>query len=145
MFVSPDAGGVERARAYSKRLDATLAIIDKRRERANVTEVMNIIGDVKGKDCIIVDDMVDTAGTLSQRRARADGARRAPRRRRARRTACSRGPAVQRIDESPLEEVVVTDTIPLVDEAASLHEDQASSRSRACSARRSSASTTATR
>jgi len=65
VFVSPDAGGVERARAYSKRLNAGLAIIDKRRERANVSEVMHLIGDVKGKQCIIVDDMIDTAGTLS--------------------------------------------------------------------------------
>src|SRR5690606_2693615 len=64
VFVSPDAGGVERTRAYSKRLGASLAIIDKRRERANVSEVMHIIGDVKGKDCIIVDDLIDTAGTL---------------------------------------------------------------------------------
>src|SRR5438045_3228209 len=65
VFVSPDAGGVERARAYSKRLNASLAIIDKRRERANVSEVMNLIGDVRGKDCIIIDDMIDTAGTLA--------------------------------------------------------------------------------
>ncbi|MFO0672314.1 MAG: ribose-phosphate pyrophosphokinase [Polyangiaceae bacterium] len=63
--VSPDAGGVERARAYSKRLNASLAIVDKRRERANVSEVMNLIGDVKGRDCIIIDDMIDTAGTLT--------------------------------------------------------------------------------
>ena len=65
VVVSPDAGGVERARAYSKRLDSSLAIIDKRRERANVSEVMHLIGDVKGKQCIIVDDMIDTAGTLA--------------------------------------------------------------------------------
>jgi ribose-phosphate pyrophosphokinase len=64
VMVSPDAGGVERARAYARRLDASLAIIDKRRERANVSEVMNIIGDVEGKDCFILDDMIDTAGTL---------------------------------------------------------------------------------
>jgi len=63
-IISPDAGGVERARAYAKRLDASLAIIDKRREVANVAKVMNIIGDVKGMTCVIVDDMVDTAGTL---------------------------------------------------------------------------------
>ena len=73
--VSPDAGGVERARAYAKRLDANLAIIDKRRERANVSEVMNIIGDVKGRDCVILDDMIDTAGTLANA-ARAGGPRR---------------------------------------------------------------------
>src|SRR5262249_36511173 len=66
VVVSPDAGGVERARAYSKRLNATLAIIDKRRSSPNVSEVMHLIGDVKGKDAIIVDDMIDTAGTLAQ-------------------------------------------------------------------------------
>src|SRR4051812_42664157 len=66
VIVSPDAGGVERARAYSKRLDCPLAIIDKRRPRANASEVMNLIGDVKGKDAILIDDMVDTAGTLVQ-------------------------------------------------------------------------------
>jgi ribose-phosphate pyrophosphokinase len=65
VMVSPDAGGVERTRAYAKRLDASLAIIDKRRERANVSEVMNIIGDVKGRDCVLLDDMIDTAGTLA--------------------------------------------------------------------------------
>ncbi|MFT5443334.1 MAG: ribose-phosphate pyrophosphokinase, partial [Myxococcota bacterium] len=65
-IISPDAGGVERARAYAKRLDASLAIIDKRRERANVSEVMHIIGDVRGATCVIVDDMIDTAGTLTE-------------------------------------------------------------------------------
>ena len=65
-IISPDAGGVERARAYAKRLDASLAIIDKRREKANVSEVMNIIGDVAGETCVIVDDMVDTAGTFAE-------------------------------------------------------------------------------
>ncbi len=70
VFVSPDAGGVERTRAYSKRLDASLAIIDKRRERANVSQVVNLIGEVKGKDCIIIDDIIDTAGTLCGSRAR---------------------------------------------------------------------------
>ena len=116
MFVSPDAGGVERARAFTKRLNAALAIIDKRRERANVTEVMNLIGDVKGSDCIIVDDMIDTAGTLAEAaRALVDkGAKRV--------VACAThgvlsGPAIQRIDESPLSEVIVTDTIPLSAEA----------------------------
>ena len=63
-MVSPDAGGVERARAFAKRLDAPLAIIDKRRTEVNVAEVMNIIGDVRGKHCLIVDDLIDTAGTL---------------------------------------------------------------------------------
>jgi ribose-phosphate pyrophosphokinase len=112
VFVSPDAGGVERARAYSKRLNAGLAIIDKRRERANVSEVMNLIGDVTGKDCIIVDDMIDTAGTLcgAARALRDNGAKRV--------VAVAThgvfsGPAVERIAESPLVEVIVTDSIPL--------------------------------
>ena len=112
VVVSPDAGGVERARAYSKRLNASLAIIDKRRERANVSEVMNLIGDVKGKQCIIVDDMIDTAGTLAgAAKALIDyGATRV--------VACAThgvlsGPAIQRIVESPIDEVIVSDTIPL--------------------------------
>ena len=112
VVVSPDAGGVERARAYSKRLNASLAIIDKRRERANVSEVMNLIGDVKGKQCIIVDDMIDTAGTLT-------GAAKALIEYGATRVvACAThgvlsGPAIQRIMESPIDEVIVSDTIPL--------------------------------
>lgn len=116
VFVSPDAGGVERARAYSKRLSASLAIIDKRRERANESEVMHLIGDVEGKDCIIVDDLVDTAGTLcNAARALMDhGARKV--------VACAThavlsGPAVQRIKDSPLAELVATNTIPLTPEA----------------------------
>lgn len=110
VFVSPDAGGVERTRAYSKRLGASLAIIDKRRERANVSEVMHIIGDVKDKDCIIVDDMIDTAGTLcNAARALNDAGARSV-------VACAThgvlsGPAVQRITDSPLKEVVVTNSI----------------------------------
>jgi len=110
VFVSPDAGGVERTRAYSKRLGASLAIIDKRRERANVSEVMHIIGDVQGKDCIIVDDLIDTAGTLcNAARAVMDAGARSV-------VACAThgvlsGPAVQRIMDSPLKEVVVTDCI----------------------------------
>jgi ribose-phosphate pyrophosphokinase len=114
VFVSPDAGGVERTRAYSKRLAASLAIIDKRRERANVSEVVNLIGEVKGKDCIIIDDIIDTAGTLTgAAQALADkGARRI--------VACAShgvlsGPAVQRIADSPLAEVVVSDSIALSD------------------------------
>jgi len=111
-IISPDAGGVERSRAYAKRLDANLAIIDKRRESANIAEVMNIVGDVKGQTCVIVDDMVDTAGTLTES-ARAldrEGARAVyavithP---------VLSGPAVKRIAESPLREIIVTDTIPL--------------------------------
>ena len=115
VFVSPDAGGVERARAYSKRLGASLAIIDKRRERANVSEVMHLIGDVKDRDCIIIDDLIDTAGTLcnAAHAVMEGGARRV--------VACAShgvlsGPAVQRIDESVLEEVVVTNSIPPNDE-----------------------------
>jgi ribose-phosphate pyrophosphokinase len=112
VFVSPDAGGVERTRAYSKRLDAGLAIVDKRRERANESEVMNLIGEVRGKDCIIIDDMIDTAGTLcgAARVLQEKGARKV--------VACAShgvlsGPAVQRIADSPLAEVVVTDSIAL--------------------------------
>jgi ribose-phosphate pyrophosphokinase len=116
VFVSPDAGGVERARAFSKRLNASLAIVDKRRERANESEVMNLIGDVKGKECIIIDDMIDTAGTLcGAAQALMDhGAKRV--------VACAThgvfsGPAVARITASPLSEVVVADTIPLSESA----------------------------
>ena len=116
IVVSPDARGVERARAYAKRLDATLAIIDKRRERANVSEVMNIVGDVRGQRCVMVDDMVDTAGSLTEGaaalvRAGAEEVYAAithP---------VLSGPAIKRIDESPLKEVVVTDTIPLREDA----------------------------
>jgi ribose-phosphate pyrophosphokinase len=111
VFVSPDAGGVERARAYSKRLGASLAIIDKRRARANESEVMHLIGDVKDRDCIIVDDLIDTGGTLcnAARAVMDKGARRV--------VACAThgvfsGAALQRIDESPLDEVVVTNSIP---------------------------------
>jgi len=112
VMVSPDAGGVERARAYARRLDASLAIIDKRRERANVSEVMNIIGEVEGKDCFILDDMIDTAGTLVN-------AAKALRERGARKIvavathAVFSGPAISRITESPLERVIVTDSVPL--------------------------------
>ncbi len=116
VMVSPDAGGVERARAYAKRLNASLAIIDKRRERANVSEVMNIIGDVKGRDCVLLDDMIDTAGTLTNaaRALHEAGARRIYA---AAAHAVLSGPAVGRIVESPLTEVIVTDTIPLREEA----------------------------
>jgi len=111
VIVSPDAGGVERARAYSKRLGTSLAIIDKRRPAPNVSEVVNIIGDVRGRDAIIVDDMVDTAGTLTAaaRAVMEHGARAV--------YACaSHGvlsdPAVERIQASPLQELIITDTIP---------------------------------
>jgi len=111
VIVSPDAGGVERARAYSKRLGTSLAIIDKRRPAPNTAEVVNIIGDVKGRDAIIVDDMVDTAGTLcaAARAVMNHGARAV--------FACAShgllsGPAVERIMASPLEEIIVTDSVP---------------------------------
>jgi ribose-phosphate pyrophosphokinase len=112
VIISPDAGGVERARAYAKRLDASLAIIDKRRERANVAEVMNIIGDVKGRNCVIVDDMADTAGTLTEA-ARALKDQGAAAVYAAITHPILSGPALKRISESPLEKMIVTDTIPL--------------------------------
>jgi ribose-phosphate pyrophosphokinase len=114
--ISPDAGGVERARAYAKILGAKLAIIDKRREEANVSEVMHIIGEVSGRTCVIVDDMVDTAGTLCEaaRSLINEGA-----------TAVYgaithpvlSGPALKRISESQLSQLIVTDTIPLRQDA----------------------------
>jgi ribose-phosphate pyrophosphokinase len=116
VIVSPDAGGVERARAYAKRLDGSLAIIDKRRERANESEVMNIIGEVAGKRCLILDDIIDTAGTLvnAATALMKAGAKSV--------AACAThpvlsGPALSRIKESPLTEVVVSNSIPLSEEA----------------------------
>jgi ribose-phosphate pyrophosphokinase len=119
VFVSPDAGGVERARAWAKRLKGELAFIDKRRAKANVSEVMNIVGDVNGRDCIIVDDMIDTAGTMTNAAAalKERGAKRVMA---AATHAVLSGPALKRIAESCLEEVVVTDTIPLRDDAKAL-------------------------
>ncbi len=112
VFVSPDAGGVERTRAYAKRIGAELAIIDKRREKANVSEVMHVIGDVEGRECVILDDMIDTAGTLTNAaKALADhGAKRVLA---AATHPVLSGPAVERIKNSVMEEVIVTDTIPL--------------------------------
>jgi ribose-phosphate pyrophosphokinase len=116
MVVSPDVGGVLRARAAAKRLEADLAIIDKRRPKANVSEVMHIIGDVDGRSCVIMDDIVDTAGTLCKaaQALKENGAQRVM-------AYCTHpvlsGNAVARIDESALDEVVVTDTILLSDEA----------------------------
>lgn len=117
VVVSPDAGGTERARAFAKRLDAGLAIIDKRRSSANVSQVMHIIGDVEGQTCLIVDDMIDTAGTLCQAAdaLKAHGARAVYA------TATHpvlSGPALERISQSCLEEVVVTNTIPTGDKLA---------------------------
>jgi ribose-phosphate pyrophosphokinase len=113
--VSPDAGGVERARAFAKRLNCPLAIIDKRREEANVAEVMNVVGEVKGRNCLLVDDLIDTAGTLVK------GAEALMEKGAASVSACAThavlsGPAVRRIEESCLKEVVVTNSIPLSEE-----------------------------
>ena len=117
VVVSPDVGGVVRARALAKRLDdADLVIIDKRRDRANQSEVMNIIGEVEGKNCVMIDDMVDTAGTLCHA-ARALKDRGAETVSAYITHAVLSGPAVGRIDESALDEVVVTDTIPLGEQA----------------------------
>ena len=116
LVVSPDVGGVVRARAIAKRLDSDLAIIDKRRPKANVAEVMNIIGDVEGRTCVIMDDIVDTANTLCKAASalKENGARKVI-------AYCTHpvlsGGAVQRIAESELDQIVVTDTIPLSEEA----------------------------
>jgi ribose-phosphate pyrophosphokinase len=117
VIVSPDAGGVERARAMAKRLNASLAIIDKRRVAPNVAEVMNIIGAVEGKTAIMLDDIVDTAGTMVQAAdaLSAKGAKSV--------YACAThpvlsGPAIERIEKSQIQELVVANTIPLGDKAA---------------------------
>jgi ribose-phosphate pyrophosphokinase len=112
VVVSPDAGGVERARAFAKRLDAGLAIADKRREKANVSEVMRIVGDVRDKTAIIVDDIVDTGGSLTQT-ADAVAEMGAQRVLAAITHPVLSGPALKRIEESSLEQLIVTDTIPL--------------------------------
>jgi ribose-phosphate pyrophosphokinase len=119
VMVSPDAGGTERARAFAKRLGCTLAVIDKRRTGPNVAEVMHLIGDVKDKTAIILDDMIDTAGTLTQaagalKRYGAKGI-----------YACAThgvlsGPAIDRINDSAIEEVLIADTIPLPDNGKNL-------------------------
>ena len=116
VIVSPDTGGVERARAFGKRLGASLAIIDKRREGPNDAQVMNIIGHVKGKKVILLDDMIDTAGTVAQsaKALAEEGAIDVS-------VCCTHpvlsGPAIERIEQSGLKEVIVTDTIPLHDKA----------------------------
>ncbi len=116
VIVSPDTGGVERARAFGKRLGASLAIIDKRREGPNDTQVMNIIGHVKGKKVILLDDMIDTAATVVQsaKALAEEGAIDVS-------VCCTHpvlsGPAIERIEQSGLKEVIVTDTIPLHDKA----------------------------
>jgi ribose-phosphate pyrophosphokinase len=116
ILVSPDAGGVERARAFAKRLEVDLAIMDKRRPEANKAEIMNVIGSVKGCDCVIVDDIIDTAGTLArsadalvERGARSVYA--------AAVHPVFSGPAIERISASRIEKVMVTDTLVLTEEA----------------------------
>lgn len=117
VLVSPDAGGVERARAFAKRLEAGLAIVDKRRTSPNHADVMNVIGEVEGRTCVIVDDIIDTAGTLVKT-AEALVARGAARVLAMGVHPVLSGPALERIHVSQLEEVIVTDTIPLRPEAA---------------------------
>ena len=114
--VSPDAGGVERARFFAKKMGSALAIVDKRRVEMDVTEVMHVIGDVRGRNCVLLDDIIDTAGTLvkTAKALMEAGAQKV--------YACAShavlsGQAIQRIHDSPLEEVVVTNTIPLSEEA----------------------------
>jgi ribose-phosphate pyrophosphokinase len=111
-MVSPDAGGAERARAYAKRLDAELAVIDKRRSDDGTAEVMNVIGDVEGRTCILQDDIIDTAGTITKGASalKANGASRV--------IACAvhgvlSGPAIDRIEKSPIDRLIVTNTIPV--------------------------------
>ncbi|RPI29154.1 MAG: ribose-phosphate pyrophosphokinase [Acidobacteria bacterium] len=115
--VSPDAGGVERARAYAKRLGASLAIIDKRRVDDNVAEVMHLVGDVKGRNCIVIDDLIDTAGSIvrASEVLRREGAERILV---AATHAVLSGPAIGRIAESDIEAVIVSNTIPLTPEKA---------------------------
>jgi ribose-phosphate pyrophosphokinase len=117
MIVAPDAGGVERARAIAKRLEAGLAIVDKRRTAPNVAEVMHIIGDVDGRDVLILDDIIDTAGTLGKTvdALRAKGARRILA---AGVHGVLSGPALQRIEQSPLEQVLITNTTPVEEKLA---------------------------
>ncbi len=111
IIVSPDAGGVERARSFAKRLQCSIAIIDKRREAVNISEVMNVIGDVKNKDTLILDDMIDTGGTITQAAGalKEKGARRVV-------AACTHavlsGSSVDKVNSSVIEELIVTDTIP---------------------------------
>jgi len=116
-LVSPDAGGAERARAYAKRLGAELAIIDKRRTDDGTAEVMNVIGDVEGRTCILQDDIIDTAGTITKGASarKENGAERV--------FACAvhgvlSGPAIDRIQKSPIDQLIVTNTIPLSSTAA---------------------------
>jgi ribose-phosphate pyrophosphokinase len=116
-IVAPDAGGAERARAYAKRLDAELAVIDKRRTDDGTAEVMNVIGEVGGRTCVIADDIIDTAGTIQKaaQALRAAGAERV--------LACAvhgvlSGPAIERIEKAPIDRLIITNTIPLTGERA---------------------------
>ena len=115
-IVSPDAGGAERARAYAKRLDAELAVVDKRRSEDGTAEVMNVIGDVNGRTCILQDDIIDTAGTIQKAATALKGAGAE------RVLACAvhgvlSGPAIDRIEHAPVDQLIVTNTIPLHGEA----------------------------
>ena len=116
-IVSPDAGGAERARAYAKRLDADLAIIDKRRSDDGTAEVMNVVGDVSGQTCIIQDDIIDTAGTIvkAAHALKENGAQRV--------LACAvhgvlSGPAIARLEAAPIDQLIITNTIPLTGDRA---------------------------
>ena len=116
-MVAPDAGGAERARAYAKRLNAELAVIDKRRTEDGTAEVMNVVGEVSGRTCIIQDDIIDTAGTITKAAAalKANGAEKI--------FACAvhgvmSGPAIDRIEKSPIDKMIVTNTIPLTGDKA---------------------------
>ena len=144
VVVSPDVGGVVRARALAKQLGCDLAIIDKRRPKANVSEVMHVIGDIEGRNCVIMDDMIDTAGTLvkaaevlKERGAKSVYAY------------CTHavfsGPAIERIKASALDEVVITNTIPLSEDGRKHARRCASCRWPSCSRRPSAASPTASR
>lgn len=123
VVVSPDVGGAERARAYAKRLDGALAVIDKRRPAPNVSEVMNVIGDIKDKNCVVVDDIIDTAGTLTSAAdaLMVNGAKSV--------IACCThavlsGPALERLEKSSLQKLLVTNSIPLSEKAKNLNKIQ---------------------
>ena len=143
VIVSPDAGGVERARAYAKHLECSVALIDKRRTGPNVAKAMNIIGDVAGKSAVILDDMIDTAGTLTEavNACLSHGASAVYA---AATHGVLSGPAIERILASPIKEVIVTDTIPLSPEGKGVRERCASFPYRSFSPKRSTAFTTTT-
>ena len=144
VVVSPDVGGVVRARALAKQAGCDLAIIDKRRPKANVSEVMHVIGEIEGRNCVIMDDMIDTAGTLVKAAEvlKERGAKKVY-------AYCTHavfsGPAIERIEASKLDEVVVTDTHPARRRRQGAAARSASCRWPSCSPRRSAASPTASR